>query len=313
LAKNYNHSYAKDEPDEVSEGDEMNTNKTSIFTWITGSGNPITATSRIAVMSAVAVILSAGILGYTALYDLFISIGLFATWLAVFFPLLFDLAEVSAAVSLLNAKLQGEDDPFSWRLVIAFTLAGIGANIAHAVYAYLAGEIGIGQATLAVFFTSLFPLSVALVTHLLKKVITRDITRRAALSTLAELETQRGTLVADLDKIRQELEEVAGHIAALSGQRDALTVEIDDLKRQRKAVRIEQISPKVDDLNAARLAKKVQAMDVLLSYLSNHPYASLAEAGQAIGRSKTTVGNYVDELTTAGRLQRNGNGWEVSR
>ena len=114
----------------------MSLNKTNLFTWITGSGDPVTATSRIAVTSSIAVILSAGILGYTALYDLFVSIGLFATWLAIFFPLLFDLAEVSAAVSLLNAKLQGENDRFSWRLVIAFTLAGIGANIAHAVYAH---------------------------------------------------------------------------------------------------------------------------------------------------------------------------------
>lgn len=291
----------------------MNTNKSNVFTWITGSGDPITATSRIAVTTAIAVILSAGILGYTALYDLFISIGLFATWLAIFFPLLFDLAEVSAAVSMLNANLQGENDRFSWRLVIAFTLAGIGANIAHAVYAYVAGRIGVGQATLAVFFTSLFPLSVALVTHLLKKVITRDITRHAVVSTLAELETHRVNLAAALDNVRQELEKVAGQVDVLTGQRDALKVEIADLKRQRESFRIEQISPKVGDLNAARLAKKVRTMDALLAYLSTHPRASLAEAGQAIGRSKTTVGNYVDELTTAGKLQRNGNGWEVSR
>lgn len=293
--------------------DETNTKKPNIFVWITGSGDPITATSRIAVTSAIAVILSAGILGYTALYDLFISIGLFATWLAIFFPLLFDLAEVSAAVSLLNAKLQGEDDAFSWRLVIAFTLAGIGANIAHAVYAYLAGKIGGGQATLAVLFTSLFPLSVALVTHLLKKVITRDITRRAVVSTLVALETQRGNLTAALDSVRHDLEQLAGQVAELTGQRDALNVEIDDLKRQRELFNIGQISLKVDDLNAARLAKKVEAMDALLAYLSTHPHASFAEAGKAIGRSKTAVGNYVDELTTSGKLQRNGNGWEVSQ
>jgi hypothetical protein len=291
----------------------MNMNKTNVFTWISGNGDPIAATSRIAVASAVAVILSAGILGYTALYDLFVSIGLFAPWLAIFFPLLFDLAEISAAVSMLNANLQGENDRFSWRLVIAFTLAGIGANIAHAVYAHLAGKIGVGQATLAVIFTSLFPLSVALVTHLLKQVIARDITRRAVVSTLAELETQHVNLLTMLDTIRQELETLGGQVASLTGQRDTLQMEIAALKRQREAVTIEQISPKMDDLNAARLAKKMQAMDALLAYLSTHPYASLAEAGQAIGRSKTAVGNYVDELTTSGKLQRNGNGWEVSR
>jgi hypothetical protein len=289
----------------------MNTNKTNVFSWITGKGDPITATSRIAVTSAVAVILSAGILGYTALYDLFISIGLFATWLAIFFPLLFDLAEVSAAVSLLNAKLQGEDDRFSWRLVIAFTLAGIGANIAHAVYAHLAGKISLGQATLAVLFTSLFPLSVALVTHLMKKVIARDITRRAVVSTLAELEQQRVNLTAALDNIHHELETLGGQVESFTGQRDTLQVEIADLKRQRETVTIRPVSATVDDLNAARLAKKMQAMDALLAYLSTHPSASFAEAGQAIGRSKTAVGNYVDELTATGKIRRNGNGWEV--
>jgi hypothetical protein len=291
----------------------MSTNKNSVFAWITGSGDPITATSRIAVTSAIAVIMSAGILGYTALYDLFVSIGLFAPWLAIFFPLLFDLAEISAAVSMLNANLQGENDRFSWRLVIAFTLAGIGANIAHAVYAHLAGKIGVGQATLAVLFTSLFPLSVALVTHLMKKVIARDITRRAVVSTLVELEQQRVNLSTILDTAWQELEKLTGQVTTFTEQRDALMVEIDDLKRQREAVTIEQISPKMDDLNAARLAKKMQAMDALLAYLSTHPYASLVEAGKAIGRSKTAVGNYVDELTTNGKLRRNGNGWEVSR
>jgi hypothetical protein len=37
----------------------------------------------------------------------------------------------------------------------------------------------------------------------------------------------------------------------------------------------------------------------------------LAAAGQAIGRSKSTVGNYVSELAAAGRLKKNGHGWEV--
>ena len=177
----------------------------------------------------------------------------------------------------------------------------------------MSGTIGGGQATLAVFFTSLFPLSVALVTHLLKTVIARDITRRAVLSTLAELEQQRVNLTTVLDNVRHELEKLGGQITTLTEQRDTLQVEIADLKRQRESFKIAQISPKVGDLNAARLAKKVRTMDALLAYLSTHSHASLAQAGRAIGRSKTTVGNYVDELTTSGKLQRNGNGWEVSR
>src|SRR6185503_12470180 len=123
--------------------------------------NAITITTRIAVVCAALVILSAGILGYTALYDLFVSIGLFSAWLGIFFPLLFDLAEITAAVTVFNAKLQGEEDRFAWRMVLLFTGLGIVANIGHAASAWYIGKIDNVQATLAIFATSLFPLSIA--------------------------------------------------------------------------------------------------------------------------------------------------------
>src|SRR5262245_36923455 len=96
---------------------------------------PIVITTYIAVTAAALVILSAGVLGYTALYDLFVSIGLFSAWLGIFFPLLFDLAEVAAAVAVFNAKLQGEEDRFAWGMVLLFTGLGIVANIGHATAA----------------------------------------------------------------------------------------------------------------------------------------------------------------------------------
>lgn len=271
--------------------------------------NAITWTTRVAVVSAALVILSAGILGYTALFDLFVSIGLFASWLGVFFPLLFDLAEVAAAVSVFNAKLQGEDDRFAWGMVILFTILGIVANVSHATFAWWTGKIDSGQMTLAIFATSLFPLSVALVTHLVKRVIARDITRRTHLSTLAELTATCEHLRAHRDELETKAEELTGKIKGLQ-------IEFDELRRTKvdaESSNIGQISPTVDDLNAVRLAKKEQAMAALLDYLSSNPHASLAEAGQAIGRSKTQVGNYVGELTTTGKLHRNGKGWEVSK
>jgi len=63
--------------------------------------------------------------------------------------------------------------------------------------------------------------------------------------------------------------------------------------------------------NTARLKAKAEALDALLVYLDAKPDASLAEAGVVIGRSKSTVGNYVEELVAAGRLKKNGAGWEV--
>ncbi len=52
-------------------------------------------------------------------------------------------------------------------------------------------------------------------------------------------------------------------------------------------------------------------MDILLHYVDENPDASLSRIGQHIDRSKATVANYVRELEQNGRLQRNGQGWQV--
>jgi predicted transcriptional regulator len=57
---------------------------------------------------------------------------------------------------------------------------------------------------------------------------------------------------------------------------------------------------------------KTEALDVIVSHLDTHPAASLSEIGQLVGRARSTVGNYLDELETAGRIRKNGNGWEVA-
>jgi len=73
-----------------------------------------------------------------------------------------------------------------------------------------------------------------------------------------------------------------------------------------------------DHLERARAAKaekdainKTEAMDILLRVVDENPNASLSHIGQYIDRSKTTVSNYVRELEQNGRLQRNGEGWQV--
>jgi len=59
---------------------------------------------------------------------------------------------------------------------------------------------------------------------------------------------------------------------------------------------------------------KAQAMDVLLKYLDEHPNASLSEASGIVGRSKSTVGNYIKELETDGQISKqNGSGWKVNQ
>lgn len=58
---------------------------------------------------------------------------------------------------------------------------------------------------------------------------------------------------------------------------------------------------------------KLEAMNGLLVYVQDNPNASLADIGQVINRSKTTVSNYLRELQKDGRLQKNGNGWQITQ
>lgn len=246
--------------------------------------NAIKITTYTSVICAALVILSAGILGYTALYDLFVSIGLFSAWLGIFFPLLFDLAEVAAAVAVFNAKLQGEDDKFAWGMVIFFTLLGIVANIAHAGFAWYVGKIGDVQLYIAIGATSLFPLSVALVTHLVKRVIARAIARQGTINTLTQLTTL--------------IDEKVNAVANLTRQEATLIEQVDTLRQT-----VTEAAP-----TNPRSAAKLERMTAMKSYLLANPYTGLTEAAGVVGITRQTAGEYVRELG----LHRNGNGWEVT-
>lgn len=219
--------------------------------------NAITITTRIAVITAALVILSAGILGYSALFDLFVSIGLFNWWLAIFFPLLFDLAEVTAAVSVFNAKLQGEDDKFAWGMVILFTILGIVANIGHATAAWWTGHIDTIQVILAIFATSLFPLSVALVTHLVKRVIARDITRRATVSSLAELLEMVSYRQAELSQLDKMIKDKRAKLDKITMTNDHLSMPDDHL------------SSTLDKANEVKLSRVTERRQEVLSLLQS--------------------------------------------
>lgn len=65
-------------------------------------------------------------------------------------------------------------------------------------------------------------------------------------------------------------------------------------------------------VNAQAKASKTAAVTDLLAYLSAHPAASYREAGAAVGRSKTWAIGVIGELEQAGRVKRNGSGWEVA-
>jgi len=56
---------------------------------------------------------------------------------------------------------------------------------------------------------------------------------------------------------------------------------------------------------------KAQALDTMLTIYEKDPDAGPTEVASAIGRSRTTVYTYLDELQKAGRIGRNGDGVEV--
>jgi hypothetical protein len=63
--------------------------------------------------------------------------------------------------------------------------------------------------------------------------------------------------------------------------------------------------------NAVRRSGKADAMDALVEYYRLNPGESYADAGRAVGRSKSWVVGAVGDLETSGTLRRNGNGVEV--
>ena len=84
-------------------------------------------------------------------------------------------------------------------------------------------------------------------------------------------------------------------------------------RAEKETSRTEGFPMAIDQARAVRSANKVQAMDGLLTFYQTNPDASYSEAGQAIGRSKTTVGSYLDELENSGRVERNGSGVQVTQ
>ena len=74
-------------------------------------------------------------------------------------------------------------------------------------------------------------------------------------------------------------------------------------------------SPSIERARAAKAEKdalsRAEAMELLLTFVAEHPDASLSRIGRYIDRSKTTVSNYVRELEESGQLRRNGEGWQL--
>jgi hypothetical protein len=69
-----------------------------------------------------------------------------------------------------------------------------------------------------------------------------------------------------------------------------------------------------DSLTLARRSRKAKLdarLDTLLTFYLDNPNAGPTEAADAIGVSRQTIYTYQDALEQAGRLKKNGSGWEI--
>ena len=132
-----------------------------------------------------------------------------------------------------------------------------------------------------------------------------------------EFQTQIENWTAEVNRLENRHRMLEQNIVRLEARKsellDARSSGVSARTKRTTAVQPdgELVTPFDSDASPVSTANKSDALDRLLLYLASNPYASLTEMGEAIGRSKSTAGSYVSELTSSGRLHQNGHGWEV--
>jgi len=79
-----------------------------------------------------------------------------------------------------------------------------------------------------------------------------------------------------------------------------------------RASKTENLTDSLTLARQSRKAKRDARMDTLLTFYLDNPDAGPTEAADVIGVSRQTIYTYQAELEEAGRLHKNGAGWEVT-
>ncbi|MCI0579455.1 MAG: DUF2637 domain-containing protein [Chloroflexi bacterium] len=230
-----------------------------------------------------------------------------SAWL---YPAIIDGAIVVFSLSVVQVSLNKERPLYPWLLVGLFTVLSVALNVLHAERAFLARVLA------AVPPIALF-LSFELLMNQVKAAAGRSATRQS----LAELESALTARRAELDEVvRQKAAELDNLVRKWTAKLERLQAEVEQLQSQKAGrpagrnggiAELESIHtlPAGDD---NRPLDKAQAQAAVLDYLAGHPKATLVEIAAVVGRSKSTIGTYLSELKSAGRLIQNGAGWEVT-
>ena len=79
-----------------------------------------------------------------------------------------------------------------------------------------------------------------------------------------------------------------------------------------RASKTENLTDSLTLARQSRKAKRDARLDTLLTFYLDNPDAGPTEAADVIGVSRQTIYTYQAELEAAGRLHKNGTGWEVT-
>ena len=236
------------------------------------------------------------ILSFNALTDLAAQHGISVPML---FPLIVEAGVVIFSLNALYRSLQGESAKVQWLLIIGSSLMAGVFNVLHA-------EADLVSRTIAAMPSLFLLLSFETFLGQVKLAVRRAQVVQSA-EALEKLVQDRQAVVQQLEADEQRLRT---ELATLEAEAGSLRSEIDQLHQEKRTATASSLGT-LDAANTVRANGKNQALAALLDFYGQHPQATLNEAGEAIGRSKSTVSNYLEELETAGRIRRDGQGVEV--
>lgn len=269
------------------------------------------------------VVVIAFILSFGALRDLAADVGIVYPAL---YPVMIDAGLVIYNIMALQSSLNGERNRYAWALIILATAASVCLNVVHSLAvlpAWLAAGLGSAMAAIP-------PLVIFGAFHLVVLRIEQHARHQRLTRTVAELETAVAARAAEQQQLSAAVRTLASEQEALNEtiqlrteERDDLTIQVERLVSELNTLKQQQtltrtaVKPGAHERTTgeaktpAEIPDKETAMETLLTYVAQRPEATLADIGQAISRSKSTVSAYVSELVQANRLLRNGSGWEV--
>ncbi len=250
------------------------------------------------------------VLSYDNLLALAVGSGAIDARLGFLWPFVVDGALVVFSLAVLRNSLLGERALWPFALVVIFSAASVGLNIAHAPADLLARIIA-----------SVAPVALLLSFETLMSQVKSEVRRSGVSQTLRTMQEAVSLAQAELTDLGQQADN-------LSAQRDTLAAEIDTLKKERRAVKRGVLSANdtgdgitaggfvPGDLEAlglandTRQAQKETRQAQLVGIIESERGISYPDLAQRLGVSVATIKRDVAELSQAGRIKRNGHGLE---